>query len=105
MEERPHSWAGTISFWLGLASVAMGPLLFLAVMLQVRGQSDEIGGGRVLVATAVYYCAPVAAVAALVLGIIGLRERRKRLFPILGMVFSVIVAVFTIFLLQGLFLQ
>jgi hypothetical protein len=105
MERRPHSWTGIVSFWLGLASVAIGPLLFVAAMLSLRGQSDEIEGvSRTLVAIAVYCGAPVLAVAAFVLGIVGLREGQKKLLPILALVFSAIVAVSTIFLLQGLFL-
>ena len=99
MEEQPHSGLGIASFILSIVS---GVLIFLLVVVAgvieatTPGGMDEESAVAVMVGLCLFALLFVSLVA-LVLGIAGLvQQDRKKIFAILGTVFSAVTILGTI---------
>lgn len=101
MEEKKHSGLGIASF---ITSIVSGLLIFLlivvaGVMEATPGGIDEESAGAVMVGLFLF-ASLGATLVALGLGIAGLLQKeRKKLFAILGTVFSAVSLVVTIFIM------
>lgn len=102
MEEQKHSGLGIASF---ITSIVSGLILFLLIVIagvmeaSTPGGIDENSAGAVIVGFCLFAFMG-AALLALGLGIGGLfQKERKKIFAILGTVFSAVSLVGTIFLM------
>jgi len=102
MEEKKHSGLGIASF---ITSIVSGLLIFLLIVVagvmeaSTPGGIDEESAGAVMVGLFLFAFLG-AALVALGLGIAGLLQKeRKKLFAILGTVFSAVSLVVTIFIM------
>lgn len=102
MEEKKHSGLGIASFILSIVS---GLLIFLVVVVagvmeaSTPGGIDEESSGAVMLGLFLFAFLG-AALVALGLGIGGLLQKeRKKIFAILGTVFSAVSVVLTIFIM------
>ena len=97
MEQQKHSGIGISSF---IASIASGVLIFLLVavagFMQASGSMSRNQGAATAVGLFLFAFLGVALVA-LGLGIAGLMQKdRKKIFPLLGTIFSSITLVLTL---------
>ena len=102
MEEQRHSGLGIASF---ITSIVSGILIFLLVVIlgvmevSTPGGVDEKSAGAVM-AGLFLFAFLGASLLAFVLGIVGLMQKdRKKVFAILGTVFSAVSLVITIFII------
>ena len=102
MEEQKHSRLGIASF---ITSIVSGILIFLVIVIagvmeaSTPGGMDEESAGAVMVGLFLFAFLG-AALVALGLGIGGLLQKeRKKIFAILGTVFSSVSLVVTIFIM------
>lgn len=102
MEEKKHSGLGIASF---ITSIVSGLLIFLLIVVagvmeaSTPGGIDEESAGAVMVGLFLFAFLG-AALVALGLGIGGLLQKeRKKIFAILGTVFSAVSLVVTIFIM------
>jgi len=102
MEEKKHSGFGIASF---ITSIVSGLLIFLLIVVagvmetSTPGGIDEESAGAVMVGLFLFAFLG-AALVALGLGIAGLLQKeRKKIFAILGTVFSAVSLVVTIFIM------
>ena len=103
MEEQKHSRLGIASF---ITSIVSGILIFLVIVIagvmeaSTPGGMDEESAGAVMVGLFLFAFLG-AALVALGLGIGGLLQKeRKKIFAILGTVFSSVSLVVTIFIIS-----
>lgn len=101
MEAQKHSGLGIASF---ITSIVSGILVFLLIAVagvmeaSTPGGMDEESAGAVIVGLSCF-CFSGASLVALGLGIAGLMQKeRKKLFAILGIVFSAVTILGTIFI-------
>ncbi len=99
--KKPHTKVGIVAFIFSLVAL----ISMTAVMIKGRMVYPEISVSALIILVFMVIVSALLSLAGMILGIIGVSlTGRKKIFAILGLVFSIVIFVFIIFLLLlGLF--